>query len=280
VTESAAVALPDGRRLAYREWGDPHGPAVVLFHGAPGSRRFHPDAATTADAAVRLITFDRPGYGGSARNEGRTLLDTAADVAALADHLDLDRFAVIGFSAGGPHALACAHTLGDRLHAVAVVSMPGPLDEVPGAWDALPRHVRSAAERARHEPAGAVRGVLRYMQPTVDDPSTFLGGGTEPDRAVMAEPGPAAMLGADVAEAFRSGAGGFADDMVALWRPWGFRMAELPPGSRIWHGAHDTRAAPDFEYLTATLPAVPTVWPDAGHYGVLHHWAEILKTCL
>jgi pimeloyl-ACP methyl ester carboxylesterase len=274
----AFVRLADGRRLAYCEWGDAGGTPVVLLHGAPGSRLFRPDVVP---AGVRLVTFDRPGLGRSDRREGRTLLDTPGDVAALADHLELDRFAIVGVSAGGPHALACACALGERVTAVGVASMPGPLDEVPGAWDALLEHVRPAAERARVDPAAAVRGVLRYMEPWVGEPAALLRGGTAPDRALKAEPDPAAMLGADVVEALRPGAAGFADDMVTLWLPWGFAVAAVPAGVRIWHGAHDTWAAPDFEYLAATLPgAVPTIWPDDGHYGVLRHWDEVLQICL
>jgi pimeloyl-ACP methyl ester carboxylesterase len=250
---------------------------MVLLHGSPGSRLFHPDAAATAAARVRLITFDRPGFGNSDRHEGRGLLDTAAAVTALADHLGLDRFALMGVSAGGAHALACAHVLGDRLGAIGVASMPGPLDEVPGAWDALPTHVRPAAEMARREPARAIRGVIRYMGPAVADPATFLRGGPPADRALLAEPGAGEMLLADVAEALRPGAEGFADDMVTLWLPWGFPLAGLPEGIRVWHGAQDTRAEPDFEHLAAALPGgVPTVWPDDGHYGVLRHWGDVL----
>ncbi|HYU56678.1 MAG TPA: alpha/beta hydrolase, partial [Actinomycetota bacterium] len=222
-------------------------------------------------------TFDRPGFGGSDRREGRELLDTAADVDRLADHLGLDRFALVGISAGGAHALACAHVLGDRLTAVGVASMPGPLDEVPGAWDALPTHVRPAAEMARREPARAIRGVVRYMAPAVAEPATFLRGGPLADRALLADPEAGEMLLADVAEALRPGAEGFADDMVTLWLPWGFLLAGLPEGIRIWHGAQDTRARPDFEHLAAALPGcVPAVWPDDGHYGVLRHWGEVL----
>ena len=275
--KSGSLVLPDGRRLAYCEWGDAGGPPVVLLHGSPGSRRFHPDAAVTADAGVRLVTFDRPGFGESDRKEGRQLLDTPADVAALADHLGVERFALIGVSAGGAHALACAHVLRDRLTAVAVASMPGPLDEVPGAWDALPAQVRPAAEMARKDPARAVRGVVRYMGPTVADPTSFLRGGPPADRALLADPRHGEMLQADVAEAFRPGAEGFADDMVTLWLPWRFPLAGLPRGIRVWHGAQDTRAEPDFDHLAATLPGCfPTVWPEDGHYGVLAHWSEVL----
>ena len=272
------MRLRDGRTIAYAEWGDPAGPPVVLLHGAPGSRLFHPDLTATDASGVRLITFDRPGFGGSDRREGRELIDTPSDVAQLADHLGLDRFALVGISAGGAHALACAHALGDRLAAVGVASMPGPLDEVPGAWDALLTHVRPAAEMARREPARAIRGVVRYMGPTVAEPATFLRGGPPADRALLADPGHGGMLLADVAEALRPGAEGFADDMVTLWLPWGFPLATLPPGIRVWHGAQDTRAEPDFEHLAATLPAcVPTVWPGDGHYGVLCHWADVLE---
>jgi pimeloyl-ACP methyl ester carboxylesterase len=226
---------------------------------------------------VRLITFDRPGYGGSERREGRELLDTPADVSELADALRLDRFSVLGVSAGGGHALACAAALGGRVGAVGVASMPGPLDEVPGAWDALDRRQRPAAEMAREDPAVAAGWVVRYMGRWADDPTSFLGGGTAADRQLLAEPAAGEMLLADVAEALRPGAGGMADDLIALWRPWGFGIAEVRAGVRIWHGAQDARAEPDFRYLAATLPGCrPVVWSHDGHYGVVRRWREVL----
>jgi pimeloyl-ACP methyl ester carboxylesterase len=251
----------------------------VLFHGAPGSRLFVPPADTPRELGIRLITFDRPGFGGSDRREGRTVLDTAADVASLADGLGVDRFAVLGLSAGGAHALACAVALGERVTDVAVACMPGPLDEVPGAWDALDRRQRPAAEMSRQDPKRAARGVVRYSERWLDDPTSFLGGGTPDDRALLAEPATGAMLAADVTEALRAGAGGMADDLVALWMPWGFRIADLRPGIRLWHGAEDTRGEPDFRSLAATLPACRAqVWPDVGHLGVLRHWQEVLDS--
>jgi pimeloyl-ACP methyl ester carboxylesterase len=251
---------------------------VVLFHGAPGSRRFAPPSDVALALGVRLITFDRPGYGGSDRREGRELLDTPADVAALSDALGVDRFAVLGVSAGGGHALGCSLALGDRVAAVGVASMPGPLDEVPGGWDALDRRQRPAAEMAREDPAVAAEWVVRYMQRWSDDPTSFLGGGTPADRELLADPAAGEMLRADVAEALAPGSGGMAEDLVALWRPWGFRTAEVRPGVRIWHGAQDTRGEPDFRYLTRTLPGCQAViWPHAGHYGVASHWREVLS---
>jgi pimeloyl-ACP methyl ester carboxylesterase len=248
-----------------------------MFHGVPGSRLFAPPAEVPIALGIRLITFDRPGFGGSDRMEGRTVSDTAADVAAVVDALGLDRFAVLGVSAGGGHALACARELGDRVTAVGAVSMPGPLDEVPGAWDALDRRQRPAAEMAREDPAVAAGWVVRYMQRWVDDPQSFLGGGTPDDRALLTEAEPRRMLLADVGEALGAGPGGMADDLVALWRRWRFGIADVRPGVHVWHGAQDVRAEPTFRYLTATLPACrPTIWPHAGHYGVVRHWPEVL----
>jgi pimeloyl-ACP methyl ester carboxylesterase len=227
------------------------------------------------------VTFDRPGFGSSDRRQGRAVLDTAADVAALADGLRVDRFGVVGVSAGGGHALGCAMALGDRLSGVAAASMPGPLDEVPGAWDALDRRQRPAADMSREDPRRATRGVERYTQRWLDDPATFLGGGTPDDRALLADSDAGAMLRADVTEALRPGAAGMADDLVALWMPWGFRIADVPPGARLWHGAQDTRGEAPFHYLSATLPDCRAeVWPDAGHYGVLRHWPEVLRSVL
>jgi pimeloyl-ACP methyl ester carboxylesterase len=249
-----------------------------LFHGAPGSRLFAPPSDVAVALGVRLITFDRPGYGGSDRREGGALLDTAGDVAALVDSLGIDRFAVLGVSAGGGHALACAVALGNRVAAVGVASMPGPLDEVPGAWDALDRRQRPAAEMAREDAGVAAGWVVRYMQRWMEDPTTFLGGGTPADRELLAEPAAGEMLRADVAEALRPGAGGMADDLVGLWMPWGFRIADVGPGVQLWHGAQDTRGEPDFRYLAAKLPACrPQIWPHRGHYGVVRQWREVLS---
>ena len=146
--------------------------------------------------------------------------------------MGVDRFAVVGVSAGGAHALGCAVALGERVTAVAVSSMPGPLDEVPGGWDALDRRQRPAAEVARQDPKRAAAGVVRYSERWLDEPTTFLGGGTLDDRALLAEPDAGAMLAADVTEALRPGAGGIADDLVALWMAWGFRIAEVRAGVR------------------------------------------------
>jgi pimeloyl-ACP methyl ester carboxylesterase len=127
---------------------------VLLAHGGPGSRLLCPDEDATAVAEVRLLTVDRPGYGGSDPRPNPTLLGWADDVQALADRLGLERLAVVGFSAGGGYALACAARMPERIGAVGLASCEGPYDEVPGAWSILARpDVRDAPTRMWREGA-------------------------------------------------------------------------------------------------------------------------------
>src|SRR4051812_21982958 len=107
---NATLRLRDGRTLGYATYGDPAGRPILLMHGYPDSRLTrHPDDSLTASLGVRLIVPDRPGIGLSAFRPARSVLERVADIAALADGLSLERFAVLGWSAGGPYALACAY---------------------------------------------------------------------------------------------------------------------------------------------------------------------------
>jgi pimeloyl-ACP methyl ester carboxylesterase len=119
--------------------GNPTGSPVLLVHGGPGSRLLDPDEDATAAAGVRLLTVDRPGYGGSDARPDPTLLGWADDVQALADRLGLDRFAVVGFSAGGGYALACAASMPERIGAVGLAR--------PDVRDALTRMFREGARQ-------------------------------------------------------------------------------------------------------------------------------------
>ncbi|MCU1459394.1 MAG: alpha/beta hydrolase fold protein [Actinomycetia bacterium] len=269
---------PDGRKLGAVVIGAPDAPALFFLHGTPGSRWLHPEPAVVADAGIRLVTYDRPGYGRSDRNPGRSLLDSGIDAAAIADALELERFSVVGVSGGGPHALGITAALGNRIRGFGVVSSPGPLDEVPDAWDALSDHMRPTAEMARREPARSVRAIERFMAPVVANPASSIPlGKQDPNRAVLNDPDVATMMIRQAEEGLRVGAGGMADDMITWWRPWGFALADLPPGAQVWHGAHDLRAAPDIDtYARELRGARVTRWADDGHFGVLAHWPEVL----
>src|SRR5205807_9443897 len=137
VGDTRVMNLPDGRELAWLESGKPRGTPVFMFHGTPGSRlQVSFDEKAISASGVRFIAPDRPGYGHSSFHPGRTLADWASDVAALADHLKIERFAVAGVSGGGPHAAACAALLPERVTAVGIVSGVGPLSE-PGFTSAM-----------------------------------------------------------------------------------------------------------------------------------------------
>ena len=116
LSRSRQVVAADGRRLAIAEWGDPEGFPVFLLHGTPGSRfAREPDESRFAAVGARVVTYDRPGYGGSDRRRGRRVVDCVDDVLAIADALGFDRFAVAGASGGGPHSLAVAACVPERV---------------------------------------------------------------------------------------------------------------------------------------------------------------------
>src|SRR5215218_7000492 len=119
------LALRDGRRLQIAEWGRADGRPVVYLHGRPGSRLFCPDEAATMRAGVRLISFDRAGYGRSTpRDEVPTFASSVADVVAMLDQLGVGQAALIGWSGGGPHALACAALAADRVSSATAICAP------------------------------------------------------------------------------------------------------------------------------------------------------------
>src|SRR5215472_6981947 len=122
------IRLADGRALGFAEYGDPNGAPLFFFHGLWASRlTSHPDHEIARSLGVRLITMDRPGIGCSAPKPGRRLIDWPEDVAALADALQLQRFAILGWSGGGAYALACASRIPERLTAVGLASGGAPL---------------------------------------------------------------------------------------------------------------------------------------------------------
>ncbi len=273
-----ALTLGDGRTLAFEDLGATDGEPVVLLHGAPGSRLFSPDPAATQAAGVRLITFDRPGYGRSSPHLDRRVADTASDVAALLEHLDIDRTAVVGWSGGGPFAVATAVHASDRVSHLALVSAPGPLDEVPGGWEALGDYRRPTAEMARLEPHRSVRAIARHMVPFLADPASFLGRGIGPDGAVLRGPARSMLVG-QVTEALAQGAEGIASDLVAMWLDWGFRLADVATPATVFQAAEDRHNHEDARCYASRIPdAMLVVWEGIGHLGIVPRWGEVLAT--
>ncbi|HEX6490287.1 MAG TPA: alpha/beta hydrolase [Gaiellaceae bacterium] len=241
------VELPDGRRLAYAARGGPGGSPVLFHHGTPGSRLGrHPDPALPERLGVRVVNFDRPGYGGSDRLEGRSVSAIAGDAAALADHLGWERFGVMGVSGGGPHALACAALLPERISRVAVLVTPAPYE--PG-FDFL----AGMAQTNIDEFSAALTGpaaIAAYLAPSIEALQTEPGQVLDqlaaelppPDQELLARPEVRELVIAAWQEATRQGDAGWLDDDLAFTRPWGFELGAIHTEARLWHGELDALA--------------------------------------
>jgi pimeloyl-ACP methyl ester carboxylesterase len=274
--------LNDGRTLAYEDVGGASGSPVFFFHGTPGSRLArHPDAELTVAAGARLITVDRPGYGDSSRRPGRRLTDWASDVSELADALGLGRFSVVGWSGGGPHALAVAHQLPERVAAVALASPLGAVD-APGALSTVKPEFRllwwlrlvppAIKFAAWVETEKARKNASRYVK------GSWLKGAPPVDRRTIRLTRIREMAESDVAEAAKQGWVGYFDDLVALTEPWGFSAQEVRQSVALWHGLADSWLYPEMaRSLAAALPECDLrLLPNEGHFLVLTNWSDIL----
>jgi pimeloyl-ACP methyl ester carboxylesterase len=272
------------RRIAFAEYGDPAGKPVFLCHGTPSSRLNRPDDETTRTLGACLIVIDRPGCGLSDFLPRRTLLDWPRDLAAVADALQAARFAVVGFSGGGPYVGASAHGLPDRVLAAASVAGAGPVD-APGALAGLSLYRRTASALAKHAP-GIFQAAMWLTNHPGRNPGRFLqrftGDLAPPDQAIIARPEIRAKLLATYAESVRNGLRGVALDLAIAMRPWGFPLNEIKCPYFIWHGEED-RSTPIAmaEYLARAIPNCRTTFlPGAGHMFFYDRWPDILRQLL
>ena len=266
------MVLPDFRHLAWHEVGDPTGTPVLSLHGAPGSRLAnHPHPEKVAKTGIRLITYDRPGYGYSDVHPGRRVSDAANDVRHLLDHLGLERVGVTGRSGGGPHALALATLLPERCTVVHCVVGPAPLPLMgEDAWyDGMdPENVRRFHETQKgRDRALEVLGPDRraMISRASQDPATMGGAMQLPpeDQALLREIG--SYLAVGVIESGRQGPVGYADDMVAFTSDWGFDPREATAPVVITYGVHDVNvSASHGRWLAENVPNVGVQVNESG----------------
>lgn len=259
-----------GRQLAYTDLGSPDWPCLFFFHGAPMSR-LHLGYLEESFLAqrVRLVSPDRPAYGGSTPQPGRRMSDWPTDVAVLADALGVDRFMVAGHSSGGPYAVACAALLPERVRGAVVL---GGVTDMgwPAAWDG---YVESECELMRlpDESAALAWCSGRYGPDGngFQDASDFEF--AAPDNALFADEraGPA-IMGA-VGEAFRQGVAGYAQDLFVQGRPWSFATSNVAEPVYVLHGELDEVVPVAHSHHTAELIADSTlrVLPGHGHMTVV-----------
>jgi pimeloyl-ACP methyl ester carboxylesterase len=237
------------------------------------------------DAGLRLLSYDRPGYGGSTPQPGRTMADTATDVAAIADALGVDRFALWGTSGGGPQALASAALLtDDRLVAAAVLASYAPyeasgLDFFAGMSEGGSQLLKLAtagrevlqqvlAQLAEAVRVGTPEQWVAQMSPMV----------SPPDQAVFDAELAAAIL-ADWREGLTPGVEGWVDDYLALLAPWGIDLARVRVPVRLWFGEQDwSMPAAHGRWLADAIPGAELrLLPDEGHFSLIfrRYWEVI-----
>ena len=270
VTEGRVTA-PDGRVLRTYDTGAAGERLVVVWHhgtpnlGAPPAPLF----AAAERLGIRWIGYDRPGYGGSTPRPGRDVASAAGDVAAVVGALGVGRFAVLGHSGGGPHALACAALMPGRVTAAAVVSSPAPygaagLDWFAGMGESSAASLRAAvAGRAAKE---------RHEASATGDPSFV-----DADWAALR--GAWSWFDSVVAPALAAGPAALIDDDLAYVAPWGFDPARAGAPVLVTHGTADLMIPSSHgEWLARHVPGAELrLVPGEGHVSVLNHAEATLE---
>jgi len=274
------IKLKDGRSLGYAEYGAQKGKPVFYFHGFPSCRLdwlLSDSNDSAAKLNARIIAVDRPGMGLSDFKRGREILDWPDDVIQLADALDVDRFAVLGFSGGGPYAAVCAFKIRERLNTTAIVCGMGPA-EAPGIK-------KGAAWFYPGKPSVIRRLMLMLASLGLrKNPDQFLSRSKEAlpesEGLLLDQPEVAKAYIDSVREAFRSGIGGANREATLYTRPWRFRLQDITTEIHLWHGELDLSVPISVgRYVADAIPNChATFLKDEAHISLPHnHIREILS---
>lgn len=240
-----SVAVRDGRRLSFAEFGAPRGAAIIWMHGTPGGRRQIPVEARAyaAEHDLRIIGIDRPGIGTSTPHLYANVLDWVGDLELLADALAVDTMRVIGLSGGGPYALAAGAALPDRVHGVGVLGGVAPTkgpDAIRGGLLELAPYAAPVLSLTRiplgYVLAGAIRLIRPLAGPAID---TYAALQPRGDKELLARPEFRAMFLDDLLNGARFHVGAPLADIILFTRPWGFDAADVTVPVRWWHGDSD-----------------------------------------
>ena len=283
------VRLPDGRTLEFLLQGDPDGTLLIFHHGSPGAAApFEPFDEATAARGIAVAFPSRAGFGGSTRQEGRTVASAAADAAALADHLGRDRFLTAGWSGGGPHALACAALLPDRVVACATIAGVAPYDAEGLEWTSgMGENNQIEYPLAARDP----EGLRRWMEPQVEALARVRSDEIVAELRSLISGVDETQITGDFGEmfadslhrAFRHGLWGWYDDDIAFVRDWGVDLSGITVPVSIWQGREDLMVPfAHGEWLAEHVPAARSrLRPEHGHLSLgVGAFGEILDDLL
>lgn len=270
-------------------WGRQTESTVVFLHGAADSRKLGPAHADDLTAAgASLVTFDRPGYGLSARHVGRRLADSVDDLRQVLDELGIERCIVAAWSAGAAFALAAGVHLPDRVQAIRLVAPLAPVDSEVGTSQ-LPEGQASRLKMLSRLPVNQ-RQLSRLVHFTIRsevkrrraDPEAFLhrmADRSPADRQALEDPEVWAVSLANVVSAVTQGGGGWADDVSVVLTPWGIDLSTVEQPVQLWHGTEDLDVGPvASRYFADRLPNCSlTEVEGGGHLGTLFGlWPRLL----
>jgi pimeloyl-ACP methyl ester carboxylesterase len=275
-----ATALPDGRHLAWAQWGPAGGTPVLFIGGAAMGRSLGFGVDVLEQLNVRLLAVERPGLGASDADSQRTLMDWPRDITEFAAALELPPYAMVGFSQGAPFALACAAA--GLPTAVAVASGQDDLLH-PSFADLLDPHLAGLLQALAADPAG----VEASFGASADAEllwSLTVGLSSEHDLAVYTDPGFAPLFLRSLQEGFEQGPAGYTRDFVLAMSPWPFDLGAIQVPVDLWYGGHDTSTvhSPDFGATLARRIPTARRWflADAGSSLLWTHAEPILTSLL
>lgn len=282
------VALADGRRLSFAEFGPHDGRPIVWLHGTPGARRQIPPEARRLAVRdnLRIIGVDRPGIGSSTPHLYGSISDFTTDFRTLLDRLGIDQTWVIGLSGGGPYALATGALLPDRVQAVGVLGGVAPtvgVDAIDGGLVSLGKRLSPVIAHARVPIGMGLTGMVRLVRP-LGQPAlkAYARVSPEGDRRLLNRPEFGAMFLDDLFNGSRKQFSAPLADVLLFSRPWGFELADVQVPVRWWHGDADHIVPYEHgEHSVARLPdAELLTLPGESHLGGLDVEAKIFATLL
>lgn len=274
--------LRDGRELSYAEYGDKNGNPVLMMHGSPGSRlECPPDVESLLALDLRLIVPNRPGYGSSTPSTGRTLLAWAEDVKALMDHLALPRCSILGYSGGGPYAMACAIKMPERIKRLALISSLAPFD-APDATSGMNEQSKALFELAKADPETFTAQIKSLVANGETLFHIVIAGLPPEDKELFEDSAMHDMYLADMIEAVSSGVEGIVSDMLQYPISWGFEPSQITCETLLWQGLQDINVPPAMgRRLAADIPQCRASFvPNAAHYLLFSHWRKIFRELL